>query len=134
MSIMGICAFVVIPYSFIYDTGDSTGGFILMLILTSSILGCVLTIQFALPRVSQFLVHIYCKCHSIISRSTAGSEKLKPIILKNLKTNKQRNIKTGSMFITAIMYYMFLDKLTIQIKSMVMSSLSGIVGADFTVL
>jgi len=88
--------------------------------------------KYALPWASRQLVSIHCFIHSKIFYNREA-ERLKPLVLKNLRSHKERNIKTGSMFITTVLFTMFLNSLALQISEMVLSSISRVLGSDLSV-
>ena len=88
--------------------------------------------KYALPWASRQLVSIHCFIQGKIF-CNREAERLKPLVLKNLRSHKERNIKTGSMFITTVLFTMFLNSLALQISEMVLSSISRVLGSDLSV-
>ena len=93
----------------------------------------VMVAKYALPWLSRQLVVTYCFIKSKIF-GDRSADTLKPLVLKNLKSHKQRNIKTGSMFITTVLFTMFLNALALQITEMVLSSISRVLGSDLNAI
>ena len=127
---IGLGAYVLVPLGL--ASGGGSAQPTLLAILVIEIVSLVMVARYALPWASRQLVSFHCFIQAKIF-CNREAEKLKPLVLKNLRSHKERNIKTGTMFITTVLFTMFLNSLALQVSEMVLSTVSRVLGSDLSV-
>ena len=58
---------------------------------------------------------------------------MKPIILKNLCSHRERNMKFGVMFMTTVMLCIFVKSFNLQLNELMVNGVQRVMGGDIVV-
>ncbi|CDW88470.1 permease-like protein [Stylonychia lemnae] len=122
LTIFGFICYYFIPSSLI--NLDFEMFYIVILgILTMIVLGVNLISQAFVPWIENFIVTLIIMCKP-------KEKKLKPIIQKNLKSHRGRNMKTSLMFTMTMSFLMYSNTSFQQGEYMIFSMTSAVIGSD----
>lgn len=124
---MGILTYYVAPIAFL-NGNLSLFTLILNLVIIFMILGLSFTAQLLLPFLEKWILI------GLIMTLYRNSEKLKSIIIKNLRNHRIRNSKTGMMFTITLAFMIFGTCNFDNIGYLVSAGIKEAVGSDISVL